>query len=204
MSGTKQFDEAAAVLSAAHAFWEKGFAGTCMSDLEAATGLGRSSLYNAFGSKEALYELALERYAAVYAKPILKALEAQDIRRAIGGFFSLAVQALLDTTTPAGCLAAMACLETGGAEGPGAKFTAHQLEVIRNALRDALERGISTGQIDAKTDTAALALAYTALLRGLASLHKGGQRAKELEAIVSVSVGMLSPQEGGPRRAEHS
>lgn len=191
MSGTKQFDEAAAVLNAAHAFWEKGFAGTSLSDLEAATGLGRSSLYNAFGSKEALYERALEAYSDTYARPILHALEAQDLRAAISDFFTLAVQALVDPTTPPGCLAAMACLETGGTQGPGANFTAHQLIVIRNALRAALDRGVQSGQISGSTDTAALALAYTALLRGLASLHKGGQRSQDLAAIVKVSVAML-------------
>lgn len=200
MSGTKQFDEAAAVLRAAHAFWEKGFVGTSLSDLEAATGLGRSSLYNAFGSKEALYERALESYADTYARPILKALELPDIRAAIGEFFSLAVQALLDTSTPPGCLAAMACLETGGAEGPGAKFTAFQLKVIGDALRSALDRGVASGQLAEKTDTAALALTYTALLRGLASLHKGGQGARELQAIVRVSIGMLPIKAGRSRK----
>jgi len=200
MSGTKQFDEAAAVLSAAHAFWEKGFAGTSLSDLEAATGLGRSSLYNAFGSKEALYERALETYSEVYARPILQALDSPDLRQAIGEFFALAVKALLDPTTPPGCLAAMACLETGGSEGPGGKFTAFQLKTISSGLRAALDRGVASGQIDYKTDTAALALAYTALLRGLASLHKGGQRARELEAIVRVSVAMLPTKTGGRRK----
>ena len=193
MSGIKQFDEAAAVLNAAHAFWQKGFAATSLSDLETATGLGRSSLYNAFGSKEALYERALERYCDVYARPILKALEAADIHVAIQQFFSLAVAALLDPSTPPGCLAAMACLETGGADGPGAQFTAFQLSVIQSGLRDALDRGVAAGQIGAPTDTTALALAYTALLRGLASLHKGGQGAQELEGIVRVSVDMLPP-----------
>lgn len=194
MSGIKQFDEAAAVLNAAHAFWEKGFAGTSLSDLEAATGLGRSSLYNAFGSKEALYERALQAYSDVYAQPILRALEAPDLREAIGNFFSLAVQALLDPATPPGCLAAMACLETGGTDGPGATFTAHQLTAIGAGLGAALKRGAASGQIDSNTDTAALALAYTALLRGLASLHKGGQGAKDLAAIVAVSVAMLGPR----------
>lgn len=201
MSGAKQFDEAAAVLSAAHAFWEKGFAGTSLSDLEVATGLGRSSLYNAFGSKEALYERALESYADTYARPILKALEQSDIRVAIGDFFSLAVQALLDVSTPPGCLAAMACLETGGTEGPGAKFTAFQLKVIGNALRAALERSVASGQLADKTDTAALALTYTALLRGLASLHKGGQGARELQSIVRTSVDMLPIKAGKQRKA---
>lgn len=197
MSGMKQFDESAAVLNAAHAFWHKGFSATSLSDLEAATGLGRSSLYNAFGSKEALYERALERYADVYARPILKSLEVSDIRVAIQQFFNLAVAALLDPSTPPGCLAAMACHETGGVEGPGAQFTSFQLGLIRNALRDALDRGVAAGQIGAHADTTALALAYTALLRGLASLHKGGQGAQELNAIVKVCVDMLPPTPHG-------
>ena len=43
-------------------FWERGFAGTSVDDVVQATGVSRSSLYNAFPDKAALFLAALEHY----------------------------------------------------------------------------------------------------------------------------------------------
>ncbi|MEM8645620.1 MAG: helix-turn-helix domain-containing protein, partial [Pseudomonadota bacterium] len=63
MSGRKQFNEDEALEAAMRAFWQRGYEATSLSDLEAATGLNKSSLYNAFESKEALFVRCLERYS---------------------------------------------------------------------------------------------------------------------------------------------
>ena len=45
-------------------FWQRGWAGTSLKDLEASLKMKPGSFYAAFGSKDALFELALDRYAA--------------------------------------------------------------------------------------------------------------------------------------------
>jgi AcrR family transcriptional regulator len=62
MARPREFDESAAVESAMHAFWEHGYEATSTQDLCAATGLGRSSVYNTFTSKKALFERSLAHY----------------------------------------------------------------------------------------------------------------------------------------------
>ncbi|MEV4141670.1 TetR/AcrR family transcriptional regulator [Dactylosporangium sp. NPDC049742] len=49
---------------------------TSLADLEQATGLPRSSLYQAFDSKHGLFTAALERYRLTYIDPALAAMEA--------------------------------------------------------------------------------------------------------------------------------
>ena len=46
-------------------FWVNGYAATSMEDLVNHLGINRGSLYSTFGSKQKLYERALERYASV-------------------------------------------------------------------------------------------------------------------------------------------
>ncbi|WP_155803658.1 TetR/AcrR family transcriptional regulator [Bordetella sp. FB-8] len=46
-----------------HAFWMGGVIETSVDDLLQATGLSRSSLYNSFGNREGLLQVAVERYA---------------------------------------------------------------------------------------------------------------------------------------------
>jgi len=55
-------------------FWGRGYAATSVGDLEAGTGLNRSSLYQVFGSKRELYDAALRRYQERELAP-LRALE---------------------------------------------------------------------------------------------------------------------------------
>jgi len=43
-------------------FWRKGYARTSIPDLTEASGLLRGSLYAAFGNKDAMFKLALDRY----------------------------------------------------------------------------------------------------------------------------------------------
>src|SRR5271168_1293989 len=56
------FDKDAALEDAMLLFWERGFEGTSMADLSQGMGLNPSSIYAAFGDKQALFSLAVKRY----------------------------------------------------------------------------------------------------------------------------------------------
>jgi len=62
MPRTKSFDVDEALERAVELFWLNGFAATSMEDLVQHLGINRGSLYATFGSKEQLYERALNRY----------------------------------------------------------------------------------------------------------------------------------------------
>lgn len=57
----RKFEDQDVIDAAVAVFSANGYAGTSAQDLCNGTGLGRGSLYNAFGSKQALYEQALLR-----------------------------------------------------------------------------------------------------------------------------------------------
>ncbi|MGB6230867.1 MAG: TetR/AcrR family transcriptional regulator [Litorimonas sp.] len=62
------FDPDRVATQIADLFWAKGYDGTSLSDITAATGLSKSSLYNSFGDKDALFKAALSRYHAQTVK----------------------------------------------------------------------------------------------------------------------------------------
>ena len=64
MARPRSFDPDEALDLARDVFWEKGFQGTSLDDVTAATGLAKPSLYAAFGDKNALFLKVLERYHA--------------------------------------------------------------------------------------------------------------------------------------------
>ncbi len=78
MARPRSFSTENAVEAAKAVFWSKGYQDTAISDLERATGLSRSSLYAAFGTKQAIFELALESYQRDFIGPRLAPMERPD------------------------------------------------------------------------------------------------------------------------------
>jgi TetR/AcrR family transcriptional repressor of nem operon len=84
----KQFDDTTVVRAARDVFWQRGYASTSLADLEAATGLSRSSLYVTYGSKRALFDRALRNYLEEVIWPLLAPMEAPGAgREEIVGYF---------------------------------------------------------------------------------------------------------------------
>jgi len=75
MSRPRTFEIPTVVRAAKELFWRRGYGGTSLGDVEAATGLNRSSLYQAFGSKEQLFNAALDDYVTTFMGPLLGPME---------------------------------------------------------------------------------------------------------------------------------
>jgi TetR/AcrR family transcriptional regulator, transcriptional repressor for nem operon len=106
MARPRSFSAEDAVAAAAAVFWSKGYRDTAISDLERATGLNRSSLYSAFGTKRAIFGLALQWYLRGFIGPRLAPMERPgadpgDIERFFAG---LAAFFRTDGQARRGCL----------------------------------------------------------------------------------------------------
>src|SRR4051812_28497699 len=103
MARPRAFDLEVAVDSALHVFWAKGYEGASLDDLTAAMGINRPSLYAAFGSKEALFRRAIDRYVTTYGAGITAALEADTAREAVARTLRAYADAAGRPGCPAGC-----------------------------------------------------------------------------------------------------
>lgn len=74
MARTQEFDTGKALGDARGVFWDKGYEATSITDLEVATGLGRSSIYHGFGSKRGLFDAVIEDYMERVLRPRLSLL----------------------------------------------------------------------------------------------------------------------------------
>lgn len=81
MARPRTFAAAAVLDTAKDIFWKRGYEATSIGDLEECTGLNRSSLYQAFGSKRELFDAALERYVRENVDPVLAAMESPTAGR---------------------------------------------------------------------------------------------------------------------------
>ena len=76
MGRVQTFDTTTVVQAARDVFWDLGFEATSLTDLEEATGLNRSSIYHAFGSKRGLFDAAAQDYLDTVIRPRLAKLVA--------------------------------------------------------------------------------------------------------------------------------
>ncbi|MEW4369146.1 TetR/AcrR family transcriptional regulator [Paenibacillus kandeliae] len=75
MARKREFDEEQVLEQVMQLFWQKGYEATSMSDLTAATGLQKPSLYAAYGDKMSLFEKALRRYNEQHLAKIQQLLD---------------------------------------------------------------------------------------------------------------------------------
>lgn len=172
MSGRRQFDEDKALEAAMQTFWRCGFEATSMCDLETATGLNKSSIYNAFESKEKLFLLCLERYSERIAGPLLWELRKPEFPRAISGFFDRLLSRFDDPEAPPGCLATMAAMELGQSKGEAAGLVCRNLESMQNAFEARCRQAVKDGELSTETDCGSLAALLVSTARGLAVINR--------------------------------
>ncbi len=142
MARSREFDRAAVVRAARQFFWEHGYEDASIAGLEAATGLNRSSIYNAFDSKRGLFDAAVQSYLDEIVRPRLAPLQVPTVAAdALADY----LQGLADAFARVGSMPAEhGCLLINAAGAPVARDAevARVIDDYRAELHDAFARGV--------------------------------------------------------------
>ncbi|WP_055589693.1 TetR/AcrR family transcriptional regulator [Peterkaempfera griseoplana] len=182
------FVEDEALDRAIHVFWEHGYEGTSLSDLTAAMGINKPSLYIAFGSKEELFKRALVRYKDTYVAYAAGTLEEPTAYAVIESYLRTAVDALTGSGHPPGCLSIQGGLSCAPSNSGISEFLAAYRAVFEGELAQRLARAEKEGDLVGGTDTAALARFVVTLGQGLAVHAAAGAGREDLQAAVEVGL----------------
>lgn len=173
MARTKQFDERQALLAAMLVFWDKGYEGTSIDDLERATGLRRTSLYNAFGNKRALFERVLACYKESVMASLFAALDgAPDIRTGIARLLEAALDVNYDEQYPGGCLVVLSVVESGQHDAESRATLERTMQELRQGLQARIARARKRGELPAGLDAGATATTIATVMAGMMVLGK--------------------------------
>jgi len=144
----REFDRDAALERATRVFWAKGFASTSTEDLLTAMGIGRQSMYNAFGDKRSLYMEVLQTYQQDMLGMHLKRLNGES--SPLEG-----VRALLRGLAPSdSAQRALGCLGVGavgefGTSNPELLRRSHEVsQAIGKRIAERIVEGQQAGSID--------------------------------------------------------
>ena len=198
MARAKAFNPDEALDQAMDVFWHHGYEGASMQHLAEATGLNRSSIYNTFGSKHALYLAALDRYRRVTAATLLDPLsEALPLRIAMEQVFqrvideSLCGPANAGTGRPAGCFVACATLDRAPHDPETAQRVADSMVIMETAFQKRLARAQEEGELDVERSPRCLARFFVSVVNGLRVLGQGTGDRAALTDVVRISLSVL-------------
>jgi len=187
MPRPRSFDEDAVLDQAVQLFWERGYDGTSLADLETHLGLGRQSLYNAFGDKQTLFLKALERYQRGVVEKRFGHLTAPGAGLdAIRAFFKANVEALTAPGPRRACLIANTILERGSQDADVLLRCNHARAELERGFRRTLAQAKARGELPEGLDVEATATLLVIQSYGLNVLAKTGATAEELQAAVEV------------------
>src|SRR6476661_593631 len=188
MGRPRTFDLDQALDQALQVFWEKGYAGTSISDLTEAMGINPPSLYAAFGNKEKLFKKALDRYEDLRDQILEEAFAAPTAREAIQRLLEDTAERLGDKCSPRGCLMVQGAL-SGGEECEAVKQDlAFRRAGVEALIRKRLKRAKREGDLPSNVDAAVLARFVATVMHGMAVQAAGGAAPKELRAIVNTAL----------------
>lgn len=191
MARPREFDRETVLEKAVELFWAKGFAATSTDDLVTAMGLGRQSLYNAFGGKRRLYLEALGAYQQKTVSAHLARLNAPD--SPLDGVLELLVGLAPadDALRGLGCMGVGSVCEFGAGDPDLIALRRKAGGVLDARLAERLREGQARGEIDPAADLQQMSRFVQMAMTGLQVAARGGASDGDLRALARFTVDRL-------------
>lgn len=172
MARPKQYQEEKVLDAIMNVFWHQGFEATSAQDLVDATGLTRSSLYNAFVNKQGLFEQALIRYKRC-TKEFVATLDNAAIKKE--GIRTLLINMIdsdLNSTAKRGCFITNTAIEQANGDKRVIQLVRQNLQILEEGLERNIQLAQTSGEISSKISAKTLASFLLNTIQGLRVLTK--------------------------------
>lgn len=191
MARPRKFTESHVVSSAREVFAEHGLAAATLDDLVRATGLGKQSLYNAFGGKRELFFRALLEDRDEATRAVSEALAhdgASPLERIRGHMLVLAIDFSSGRRVS---LATRALVESTGEDDPLSLTAKQGIEELADVYGRCLAHAQADGEISEDANVQSLSLYFVAVTRGMELLGRAGVGRNALTAVALDSLRVL-------------
>lgn len=193
MGRSATYDKETVLKAAMDLFWARGYHTTSLKDLERVLDMRPGSIYAAFGSKEALFRAALERYAAVGRSALENALAQSGSPieglathvRMYGGISR-------DALPSRACMLVKTLLETPDDEPELRRSVEDMMRQTETAFAEAFRAARTSGEIAPDADPEQLAARLQASIFGLRAY---AQRTDSAERVARIAEGIAKDME---------
>lgn len=184
MGRTAGYDRDKVLTQAMELFWARGYNSTSLKDLERALDMRPGSIYAAFGSKEALFRSALERYASVGQAALSATLANADSPIAGLAAYVRMMGGLMRGALPSrACMLVKTLLETPDDDPVLRRAVEDMIRQTEAAFADAFRAAREEGEIPSTSDPDRLAARLQASIFGLRAYAQRTDAADKVGAI---------------------
>lgn len=192
MGRHRKVDEDTAVDRAMDVFWRKGYRGTTPQDLVESTGMGKGSLYHAFGSKRELFTRALDHYRDQQAILVDQALaEPGPIKERIANAFEVMIDMNFADPGRRGCLAVNTAAELAGFDEDATERVRAMFERTTHTFLDVVRVAQASGELRTDLDPEAVAAHLLTTLVGVQLLSKTTTDPAMLKRSIQIALAPL-------------
>jgi len=187
-----QFDPDQALGSAMQLFWRKGYESTSLHDLLKVTGLSKSSFYQTFGSKHAVFERSINRYKGDMIRELRDMLDQSVSGKAfIEQLFESVTTETRGKNSRRGCLVMNTASEFAQTDPVISKLIKQSTKAFCRVFEDAILRAQQEGEVNKNRDSKVLATYLLSSMSGLKTQVKAGISVDEVRAITGVILSVL-------------
>jgi TetR/AcrR family transcriptional regulator, transcriptional repressor for nem operon len=192
MARPRQFDEERVLHAVRDQFWDAGYAATSLEDLLRVTGLGKGSLYGAFGDKRRLFLRALRSYTDASHGYLREMLDSTP--RALDALRTFVMAPVSDAGgARRGCLMANSTCELATADPDVLTEARRTYEATTALVAECVVRAQDEGDVPADADPIETARALLATQQGLVFMGRTGMDIGTLTATARSLVDQLLP-----------
>ncbi|WP_217637470.1 TetR/AcrR family transcriptional regulator [Desulfuromusa kysingii] len=175
-----------------HVFWQKGYEATKVPDLLAATGLSRSSLYETFGDKQALFEASIKEYnRSITGVRLVQLQRGRTAKEGLTLFFDHLIATCLDESTPSGCLMVNTTTTLDPHDQRIKEIVNESGKGFHEAFLALLERAKADGEISSSQNLQDLVHMLVAIIVGINVMARTTMDAATLQTMADSTINVV-------------
>lgn len=185
------FDKDAALDAAMLLFWQRGFEGTSMADLTQAMGLNPSSIYAAFGDKQALFALVARRYVDDPAQYAARALAKPTLKGVLRALFDNTVEFLTTPGHPPSCMSLAGAIACSVNATPAKQLMTEIRKQNEADIKSRLVKARKSGELPKQINVDDFTRYLSTILAGLSIQAANGSTKAELKRTAEMALRYL-------------
>ncbi|MEV6995885.1 TetR/AcrR family transcriptional regulator [Streptomyces sp. NPDC093228] len=197
MGRKRGFDEAVVLDVVRNRFWATGYAGTSTYDLMEATGLGKGSIYKAFGNKNDLYVRVFSDYCQALVAEARKELRGgpeavvpSPMARLERYLVSIA-SAFAAESPHRGCFLTKGTVDVASEDEKVAQVARRAFESLADIFAATIREAQEEGEVTDDADSSVLGYLILSVIRGIDSIAKADIDGTMLERAAHTAVALI-------------
>lgn len=193
MARTKAFDEAEVLEKAKQLFWKQGFHATSIQNLVDHLGINRASIYDTFGDKNKLYEMALRSYreeSAIYLQE--RMAKFKSIKNGLRTLLREGIMAALNDDDCKGCFVVNCTSEYLPKHQHILTELLDNKDTFEKTVRQTLQRGKDSGELAADLNVKDVAAYLYTVFSGIQIIAKVKPDKRELFKTIDLGLKVLN------------